>query len=131
MENKAQRKTLPPFVILAIIALVAALALALTNAVTEGPIRAYQQQQLARSFSEVLEADTYEPLDVPQSHGSVSNLVKASDKSGSLLGYCVKASAQGYGGPVAVILGVDPEGRVIGAQIGDTEFAETVFSFSA
>ena len=125
MENKTQKKALPPFVILAIIALIAALALALTNELTRDPIRAYQQKQLAESFSAVLPAQNYEELAIPASHDKVGSLAKATDENGQVLGYCVKASAAGYGGPVAVILGVDPTGKVTGSVIGDSEFAET------
>ena len=124
MEQSKTKRKLPPFLILGIIALVAALALALTNSVTEGPIRAYQQKQLAESFSAVLPASSYEELTVPQGFDNVSSLAKAMDGD-TLAGYCVKASVQGYGGPVAVVLGVNPSGRVVGSVIGDSDFAET------
>ena len=125
MENNAKKRSLPAWVILAIIALVAGLALAVTNSVTSGPIAEHKQQALAEAFTAVLPAESYEELDVPAAYGAVDNLAVARDAGGAVLGTCVKASAQGYGGPVAVILGVDNSGTVTAAQIGDTDFSET------
>ncbi|MBQ7848656.1 MAG: FMN-binding protein, partial [Clostridia bacterium] len=41
------------------------------------------------------------------------------------VGYCVITSDKGYGGPVAVTLGVDTNGVVTGISSGDANFAET------
>ena len=125
MENKTEKKKLPAFVILAIIALVSALALGFTNAITEGPIEKLAQEELAASFSQVMPAAAYDTLEVPAEYKDVNSLAAAKDESGNVVGYAVKASQQGYAGPVAVILGVDPKGKVTSAQIGDASFQET------
>ena len=48
-----------------------------------------------------------------------------SKKDGKTIGYCAVSSAKGYGGNVAVTMGVDMDGKIVGCQIGDTNFAET------
>ncbi len=122
-ENKATKKQLPAYVILAIIALVAALALAVTNAITEGPIKEHEEAAQNAAFQSVMEADTFSTMDIPEGY-DVSKLVEAK-KGGQTIGYCAVSSAKGYGGDVAVTLGVDMDGKVTGAQIGDTNFSET------
>ncbi len=122
-ENKATKKQLPSYVILAIIALVAALALAVTNAITEGPIKEHEEAAQNAAFQSVMEADAFSTMDIPEGY-EVSKLVEAK-KDGQTIGYCAVSSAKGYGGDVAVTLGVDMDGKVTGAQIGDTNFSET------
>ena len=123
MTNQVQKKQLPAFLVLTIICLVAALALAVTNAVTEGPIKEHAMAAQREAFGAVMAADEYNEMTIPEGSG-VSALVEAK-KDGQTVGYCVVASQSGYAGPVAVTLGVDTEGKVTGAKIGDTSFAET------
>jgi len=55
-ETKTTRKQLPAYLILALIALAAALLLAVTNAITAGPIKAHEE---AENYEKVkLKADT-------------------------------------------------------------------------
>ena len=124
MENNApQKKQLPAFLILTIIAVVAAVVLALTNMVTAGPIAEHAMAALKDAFNAVMPAESYEEMTVPADY-DVSSLYAA--KNGDeIIGYCVTASGTGYGGPVAVTLGVDTQGVVTGASVGDTSFAET------
>ena len=123
MTNQVQKKQLPAFLVLTIICLVAALALAGTNAITKGPIQAHAMAAQREAFGAVMTADEYIEMTIPEGSG-VSALVEAR-KDGQTVGYCVVASNSGYAGPVAVTLGVDTEGKVTGAKIGDTSFAET------
>ena len=124
MENNTPRKKqLPAFLILGIIALVAAVVLALTNALTRGPIAEHQMAALKDSFGAVMPAESYEILPLP-ADAEVSSLYVA--KNGDeVLGYCVTAVGKGYNGDVAVTLGVDTNGLVTGCAVGDTSFAET------
>lgn len=124
MENNTPKtKQLPAFLILTIISVIAALVLALTNAITAGPIAERAAAALREAFGAVLPADSYEEMTVPEGY-EVSSLY-AAKKDGQVIGYCVTASGTGYGGPVAVTLGVNANGTVTGASIGDTSFAET------
>ncbi len=120
------KKSLPAFAVLTIICLVAALALAATNAITKGPIQEHAMAAQREAFGAVMAADEYIPMTIPEGSG-ISALVEAK-KGGETIGYCVVAAANGYAGsanPVAVTLGVDKDGKVTGAKIGDTNFAET------
>ncbi len=124
MENNApKKKQLPAFLILTIIAVVAAVVLALTNMITAGPIAEHAMAALKEAFNAVMPAESYEIMTVPAEH-EVSSLYVA--KNGDeVVGYCVTASSNGYGGPVAVTLGVDTNGVVTGISVGDANFAET------
>ena len=119
------KKQLPAFVILGIIALIAAVALALTNMVTKGPIQERADAALREAFNAVMPADSYEQLTIPASYANVSALYAAKDADGNVVGYCVTASKNGYNAAVAVNLGVGTDGLVTGCAIGDTNFAET------
>lgn len=123
MENKKARKGLPAFAVLGIIAVAAALVLALTNAVTKGPIAEHQMSALRASFAAVMPAENYTELEVPEEY-RVDSLYEAKN-SNETVGWCVTASMTGYGGPVAVTLGVGTDGVVTGCVVGDTNFAET------
>ena len=122
-ETKTTRKQLPAYLILALIALAAALLLAVTNAITAGPIKAHEEAAQNAAFQSVMEADSFSTMEVPEGY-DVTSLVEAK-KDGKTIGYCAVSSAKGYGGNVAVTLGVDMDGKVVGCQIGDTNFAET------
>ena len=125
MTNVAKKKQLPAFLVLTIIALVAAVALALTNKVTEGPIAEHAARERNKAFAAVLTAAGYNEMTIPEGHASVTGLYTAVDENGATLGYTVVASASGYAGPVAVTLGIGNDGMVTGAVIGDGNFAET------
>mgnify|MGYP000756643209 CR=1 FL=1 len=122
-ETKTTRKQLPAYLILALIALAAALLLAVTNAITAGPIKEHEEAAQNAAFQSVMEADSFSTMSIPDGC-NVTSLVEAK-KDGKTIGYCAVSSAKGYGGNVAVTLGVDMDGKIVGCQIGDTNFAET------
>ena len=120
------KKKLPPFVILAIISLIAALVLGIVNMITEGPIAEHKMAALQEAYNSVLPADHYDPVDYDTAaYKSVTGLYAAKDANDQVMGYTVTASQQGYAGPVAVTFGLDPEGNIVGTHIGDTDFVET------
>ena len=124
MENNTPaKKQLPAFVILGIISLVAALVLAATNAITEGPIQEIAMKALRESFSAVMPADAYEEITVPAEYDVRS--LYAAKNGDEVIGWCVTAAGMGYNGEVAVTLGVGTDGLVTGCAVGDTSFAET------
>ena len=122
-ETKTTRKQLPAYLILALIALAAALLLAVTNAITAGPIKAHEEAAQNAAFQSVMTADSFSTMSIPDGC-NVTSLVEAK-KDGKTIGYCAVSSAKGYGGNVAVTLGVDMDGKIVGCQIGDTNFVET------
>ncbi len=122
------QKRMPAYAILAIISLVAALVLAVTNAFTAGPIEEHRMAALVAAYGEVMPVDEggkYVDITADAAGYDVQSLYRAEDASGNTIGYCVTASKKGYGGPVAVTLGVDNSGLVTGCVVGDTSFAES------
>ncbi|MBQ2700246.1 MAG: FMN-binding protein, partial [Clostridia bacterium] len=115
------KKKLPAFLILAIIALVAALALALTNSLTEGPIQERAQAALRAARQVVLPADTFE--EAQSSDEAVA--VHVGKANGEAIGYTGVVTVTGYAGPVEVILGTDNQGKITGISVGGANFAET------
>ena len=70
---KTGRSRLPAFVILGIIALIAAVALALTNMVTKGPIQERAAAALQEAFNAVMPAESYEQLiTIPAGYSDVT-----------------------------------------------------------
>ena len=122
-NNTTAKKQIPAFVILGIIALVAALVLAVTNAITKGPIAEHEMAALREAFTAVMPAEEYEQVTVPANYDVRS--LYAAKSGGEVIGYCVTAVGKGYNGDVAVTLGVGLDGLVTGASVGDTSFAET------
>ena len=114
---------------LLLITLVAGLALGLTNAVTKDPI---QEQELAAAEAarrEVLTADSfYEvPLDTLKAESSiqwaagndtVTAVYGAKAADGSFAGTVVEITGKGYGGSIAITVGVDQHKQVSGVKIG-------------
>ncbi len=128
MESKQQKKQLPAYAVLAIIALVAAVVLAVTNLLTRDAIAEHQRAALVQAYGAVMpvpEGGAYDPITEGLEGYDISSLYAAKDAEGNIVGYCVTASGTGYGGPVAVTLGVDTNGLVTGCVVGDTSFAET------
>ena len=64
-ETKTTRKQLPAYLILALIALAAALLLAVTNAITAGPIKAHEDAAQNAAFQSVMEADSFSTMSIP------------------------------------------------------------------
>ncbi|MBQ8161885.1 MAG: FMN-binding protein, partial [Clostridia bacterium] len=123
---KAPAKKLPAFVILALISLVAALVLGVTNLVTAGPIEEHRMAALQEAYNAVLPAASYDPIAYDTSaFSNVTGIYEAKDESGNVIGYTVTARQQGYAGPVAVNFGLDKNGTIVGTKIGDTDFLET------
>jgi NosR/NirI family nitrous oxide reductase transcriptional regulator len=51
-----------------------------------------------------------------ETHGSV---FYGFDSSGSVVGYAGVGSATGYGGPIEMMVGVDPQGQVVGVRVAE------------
>ena len=94
-ETKTTRKQLPAYLILALIALAAALLLAVTNAITAGPIKAHEEAAQNAAFQSVMTADSFSTMSIPDGC-NVTSLVEAK-KDGKTIGYCAVSSAKGYG----------------------------------
>ncbi|MDD3921164.1 MAG: RnfABCDGE type electron transport complex subunit G [Eubacteriales bacterium] len=116
------KKKFPPFAILTVIALCAALLLALTNAVTEGPIAEASAKAADEARRAVLpEAESFEEL----AHDDTVDSLFCGMQNGEAVGYTATVTVTGYGGPIEVTVGMDTAGTLTGLNVGGTKFAET------
>ena len=107
------KKTFLPAVILAAICIIAAAALAVTNAVTEEKIAKVERDKYFASAASVLpEGAELEALGVDGVEGFVGK-----NAEGDVLGYAIKTAAKGYGGDVLCVVGFDPSGKIIGISV--------------
>ncbi|MBE5794007.1 MAG: FMN-binding protein [Clostridiales bacterium] len=112
------------WLVLTVIAALAAVALAMTNQVTEGPIR---QQNMERAHGALMElfpeADDFEAITLTD--GEELQSAYAVKKAGDTVGYAATIASQGYAGPVEVIVGMEPDFVLRGIRVGGSEFKET------
>lgn len=112
------------WLVLTVIATVAAIALAVTNRVTEDPIR---QQNMQRSYGALVsmfpEADRFE--DISLSDGEELQAAYTVMKDGQPEGYAASIVSQGYAGPVEIIVGAEKDLTLRGISVGGSEFKET------
>lgn len=113
---------MPPFAILTLITLVAAMLLALTGYVTAGPIAAAAQDAANAARKAVLAAaDTFEALP----HDATVSSLQRGTAGGEAVGYAVTVTASGFGGPIEVTVGLSAQGAITGLNVGGSQFAET------
>lgn len=101
------RLTLTLFLITTIVAGL----LGLVNYVTADTIAEQIAQKAENAMRQVLEADSYAPLDVPE-ESAVTAAYRAGDK-----GYVVRVAPNGFGGAIDMMVGVDVSGAVTGVAI--------------
>ena len=85
--------------------------LGLVNYMTADTIAEQIAQKAENAMRQVLEADSYEPLDVPE-ESAVTAAYRAGDK-----GYVVRVAPNGFGGAIDMMVGVDVSGAVTGVAI--------------
>ena len=64
--------------------------------------------------------------EMPCGDGAIDACYAGMAADGSLAGYVVQASQQGFGGPIQVTVGVDHSGTITGMEVGGDQFAETI-----
>ncbi len=105
---------------------VAATGLALAYGATKDRIADQERRAEQESLAAVLpEADSFEPVaeDVlaaaqdAAGDADCSAIYEALDSSGALIGWGLRVSGRGYGGPINVVLGLDSTGKVTGVTI--------------
>ena len=85
--------------------------LGLVNYMTADTIAEQIAQKAENAMRQVLDADDYEPLDVPEG-SAVTAAYRAGDK-----GYVVRVAPNGFGGAIDMMVGVDLNGAVTGVAI--------------
>lgn len=86
--------------------------LGLVNYLTEARIAALAQERAEAAMREVLPADTYEELSVPEEAAPVTAAYRAGDA-----GCVVRLSVNGFGGAIDLMVGVSREGSVTGVAV--------------
>lgn len=118
------KKKLAGWLALTVIALVAAVALATTNLMTEKPIAEQNlgenQQALKAMFPE---ADEFAELSPGESSGV--DFVYEVKQGSQTIGYAIKETVQGYGGSIEVLTGMENGGTLRGISVGGPDFKET------
>ncbi|MEG1776587.1 MAG: hypothetical protein RR367_08770, partial [Clostridia bacterium] len=116
------------WLILCVIALVAALLLAVTNVVTKDQIAIQAAAALDSARSEALpQAARFEKA-VSDKYGvSDSQYVRyegyAAD--GTMVGYVAELTVNGFAGPIEIVCGIDLQGTITGLSVGGSNFSET------
>ncbi|MDD4680254.1 MAG: RnfABCDGE type electron transport complex subunit G [Clostridia bacterium] len=103
---------------LLLITAIATFALALTQMITEEPIRIQAERASNEARAVVLEsADEFAELDV--SEKTYPNIMEAHEgrMGNNITGYTFKTVSRGYGGDVIVIVGIDEGGNLSGVRI--------------
>jgi len=115
--------------ILFLITLIAGLSLGFVNELTKEPI-AYQKELKVQKACAAVFADAASFETFPSPGGSMGNgveigtIYKALAEDGTLLGYVINStSSEGYGGNIALMMGVRMDGTVNGISL--LEIAET------
>ena len=112
MKKKLSAKAiLIPAVSLFLICLVVTALLAVTNNITAEQIAENEAQSKQNSMFTVLpDAAEFEEIEA-----DVCYLGK--DQSGSVVGYAISTSTQGYGGRVKVMTGIGTDGTIVGVDV--------------
>lgn len=104
--------------------------LALVNHVTEGPIALQKEKTLADGIKTVMacndlvvaKSDVVKQTDA-KGKELVYTIYQTQDKQGKDLGAAVESSTMGFGGNLKILVGFDPEGKILGYTL--LEHAET------
>jgi electron transport complex protein RnfG len=103
---------------LLLITVIATFALALTQMITEEPIKVQAERANNEAMAVVLEgAEEFKPLEVNQE--IYPNILDAHEglANGVTSGYVFKTFNSGYVGPIEVIVGINLEGTITGVRI--------------
>ena len=129
-----------------VFALVAAVALALTNEVTKGPIEAQKLAAKMDALNAVLPGCEYTQIEYEglDEGSSLDEIFEGKDASGATVGYALTAAPQGYGGPIPITVGISTEGYItqtyvgslqetagLGTRVGEDEFKSQFIAIAA
>lgn len=120
------KKKAAGWLVLAGIAVVAAVALATTNIVTEQPIAQRNLGEAQAALTEMFpEADAagFEALS-PGETGGLQAAYRV-NQNGQVIGYAYQETAQGYAGPVEITAGMNADMSLRGVTVGGSGFQET------
>ncbi len=118
------RDMIKPTLSLFLICLVTASCLAFVNSITKGPIVERMEMDAEENRKQVMvDAESFEKLegweDLDES-GFVKEAYEAYAGE-NLVGYVFSVTSKGFGGEIAVTVGVDKENTISGVRIGDNQ----------
>lgn len=118
MKNAKVKEILIPAVSLFVICIVVTALLALTNMVTAPQIEKLAVETEEAAKQEVLaDAVSFSGAKELQKDGTAYTYYEGLSADGSAIGYVFSTSAKGYGGDIAVMVGVKTDGTVAGVNI--------------
>ena len=116
--------------VLTLVAVIMGGILAFVNHLTEGPINEQKAKALADGIKTVMVSDNItvaQPVEVKQNDAKGKEMVftiyQVKDAQGNDLGAAVESTTGGFGGDLKVLVGFDPEGKILGYTL--LEHAET------
>ena len=115
-ENKGKFIVRLALILLAVSA-VMALALGVMNELTKEPIRIGAEEKMKKAYANVLDADTYEELQLPDGIKCITKLSAAKDASGTELGFVAESTFPGAQGMVTMVTGLDSELKCSGIYV--------------
>ncbi len=118
------RDMIKPSLSLFVICLVTAFCLAFVNNMTKEPIIRRMEMDAEEKRKQVLsQAESFEKLEgwEAQDESGIIKEVYAAYIGEELAGYVFSATPKGFGGEIAVTVGVDSESAISGVRIGDNQ----------
>ena len=129
-----------------VFAFVAAVALAMTNEVTKGPIEAQKLAAKMEALNTVLPGCEYAQIEYEglAEGSSLDEIFQGKDASGAVVGYALTAAPQGYGGPIPITVGISTDGYItqtfvgslqetagLGTKVGEADFKDQFIAIAA
>ncbi len=128
--KKLESSLLNMVLVLTGVAVIMGAVLAWVNHLTEGPINEQKTQALANGIKAVMVCDdlVVSKTDTVRQNDSKGKeltyvIYQTKDKQGKDLGAAVESTTGGFGGDLKVLVGFDPEGKILGYTL--LEHAET------
>lgn len=121
-ENKGKFIIKLALILLAVSA-VMALALGIMNELTKEPIRVYAENKTKEAYANVLAAEEYEEVQIPEGIKGITKLSAAKDADGNVIGYVAESTFSGAQGMITMVTGLDSELKCTGIFV--TKHSET------
>lgn len=108
---------------LGIIAMLSGLALVVANTATLPGIAAAEQRDLQNSLEQVLPTGfasndlVKDTLSITGANGQPLTVYRARSAAGAIRGVVFQVSGRGYAGDINVLIGLDRDGRILGARV--------------
>lgn len=99
-----------------VITVIVSVALACVNMVTKPTIDRLAEEKRLASMAAVMPGDNMTYTLTDDTFDSVTG-INLAEENGTLKGYCVQVSSNGFGGAISMMVGVDAECNVTGVEI--------------